>query len=310
MKRKNRVLQDLQEQYLNFLVQGEAYAASSVIEEALEQDKNLIELYLYILAPALVEIGELWHKGEINIAQEHLATQITFDQMEKLRQKFKAKIKLGLRAIVTTVEKEMHSIGARMVADFLSLNGWDVDYLGADIPCQDLVDFVRKRQPDLVAISVTLPNCLPHTAKTIKALRCLPNQPKILIGGAALSEQNQVVENLGADSTAGDALEAVREAHRLLGISDKEGTLEQYLKKVGKRLQKLRKGKSWSQQQLANSSGLDRTYISAMEHGKQNVTIGALYKLANALKISVDQFLIDSADETILLFDENVNLAE
>ena len=47
-----------------------------------------------------------------------------------------------------------------------------------------------------------------------------------------------------------------------------------------------------SQQALADAADLDRTYISAVEHGKQNVTVGAIVKLSLALKIPLNQLLV------------------
>jgi transcriptional regulator with XRE-family HTH domain len=50
-----------------------------------------------------------------------------------------------------------------------------------------------------------------------------------------------------------------------------------------------------SQQQVAEASGLDRAYISAVEHGKHNLTMGALLKLADALEIGIEELVIDNA---------------
>ncbi|GIS81805.1 MAG: hypothetical protein CM1200mP15_04370 [Dehalococcoidia bacterium] len=62
---------------------------------------------------------------------------------------------------------------------------------------------------------------------------------------------------------------------------------------MGSRVQDLRKGRSWNQEQLAQASSLDRTYISAVENGKQNLTIGVVLKLAEALEVPIGQLLSD-----------------
>ena len=41
---------------------------------------------------------------------------------------------LGARAVATPVEDDQRFIGARMVADFLAMDGWDVDFLGNGTP--------------------------------------------------------------------------------------------------------------------------------------------------------------------------------
>ena len=46
-----------------------------------------------------------------------------------------------------------------------------------------------------------------------------------------------------------------------------------------------------NQQELADASGLDRTYISLVEHGKRNLSIGAVLKIANALEVPLGDLL-------------------
>lgn len=91
-----------------------------------------------------------------------------------------------------------------------------------------------------------------------------------------------------------DPREAVEMARELIGVGDPTLTLDSYLKELGGRIHNLRKARAMSQQQLADSADLDRTYISAVEHGKQNVTVGAIVKLSGALKIPLKQLLVGS----------------
>jgi transcriptional regulator with XRE-family HTH domain len=57
-------------------------------------------------------------------------------------------------------------------------------------------------------------------------------------------------------------------------------------------VQELRSARGWTQQELADAAGLDRTYISGLEHGKQNPTIGALLRLATALAAPLDRLVV------------------
>ena len=60
---------------------------------------------------------------------------------------------------------------------------------------------------------------------------------------------------------------------------------------LGKRLRKLRKGKGWSQEQLALECGLDRTYIGGIEQGRRNVGLINICKLAEVLNVSPSKLL-------------------
>jgi transcriptional regulator with XRE-family HTH domain len=59
----------------------------------------------------------------------------------------------------------------------------------------------------------------------------------------------------------------------------------------------LRTARGWSQQALAAEAGLDRTYISAVERGRQNLTVGALLSLAQALDTPIADLLTPESDD-------------
>lgn len=64
-------------------------------------------------------------------------------------------------------------------------------------------------------------------------------------------------------------------------------------KKFGSKLKKLRLEKKMSQEALAHSADLDRTYIPSIEKGERNVSIEVISKLAKALQIEISDFFKD-----------------
>ncbi|MCF1749596.1 helix-turn-helix domain-containing protein [Mariniradius sediminis] len=60
--------------------------------------------------------------------------------------------------------------------------------------------------------------------------------------------------------------------------------------KFGQRVKTLRKEKGMSQEELAEKSGLNRPYISAIEQGKRNVSLEVMEKLAEALQMDIKKF--------------------
>ena len=283
---------ELMERYTEALVAGEAALARSLIEQAVSSGVRHIELYLDVLAPSQIRVGELWHEGRVNTAQEHLATTITLDMMDHLRQGMKPQTGLGVRAVVTPVEGDQHSIGARMIADFLAMDGWEVDFLGSGTPATDLCEFVRHRNGDLVAISSTMSEFLPNVRAATDAIRGLESpRPKIMLGGGSLTSASHDLDALGCDAVVGSALEAMSEARRLVGLTEDRLTLGEHLTLMGRRINAARTSRRMTQQQLADASELDRTYISLVEHGRQNLSIGAVLKIANALEVPLSDLM-------------------
>jgi methanogenic corrinoid protein MtbC1/DNA-binding XRE family transcriptional regulator len=288
------MLPKLREGYTTAVLEGDAEKATRIIDQGLAAGIVPSRLYLDVLMPSQVEIGARWHRGDLSIPEEHIATQITLRQMGRLREMLKTRLKLGLKALVCSVEGDQHFIGAQAVADFMVVDGWEVDFLGADIPTDHLVPFTKAKGCHLVCVSVSLPSLIPIVQRLISELRKIPAGPKIIIGGAAFITNPDLAKLVEADGFARDPHEAVNLARHLCGVLDAENSLAVFLRKLGHSVHEHRKLKGMSQQELAHTSDLDRAYISAVEHGKQNISIGAISKLARALEVSIEELLIGS----------------
>jgi transcriptional regulator with XRE-family HTH domain len=68
-------------------------------------------------------------------------------------------------------------------------------------------------------------------------------------------------------------------------------THREVLLKFGDKLQKVRKSKGISQEELAAKLAMHRTYVGMIERGERNPTIRTLYKIAKALKVSASELL-------------------
>ena len=145
-------------------------------------------VYLEVLQPALYEIGRRWEEAEISIAQEHLATATTQSLMARLAERLDAGTdRRGRTRLVACAEGELHSLGGRMVADFLDADGWDVLFVGALSPVGALAEMAAERGVDVVALSASLSERLPEVAAAVRALRALDPRPLIAVGGQAFA---------------------------------------------------------------------------------------------------------------------------
>ena len=286
------ILTKLRSAYATAVLEGNADEAQKVLDQGLASGIIPSKLYLDVLMPVQVEIGARWHRGEVSIPQEHIATQITLRQMTRLKGLLKTRLKLGLKAVVSSVEGDQHFIGAQAVADFLSVDGWEVDFLGADVPTDHLVPFSKARGAHLVCVSCSLTGLVPVAAKLVQELKKLNPAPKVIVGGATFIMNPELAEQVKADAFAADPQTAVISARQVCGLLNAENALGLFLRKLGHSVHEYRKLRGFSQQELATNSDLDRAYISAVEHGKQNISIGAISKLAKALDVSIEELLI------------------
>jgi MerR family transcriptional regulator, light-induced transcriptional regulator len=91
------------------------------------------------------------------------------------------------------------------------LDGWQVDYLGANIPQTELLNFLQASQPRILLVSVTMPFNLDVTLDLITAIKKQPEfaNLKIMVGGLAFNMIPELWQITGADGYAPDAQKAV-----------------------------------------------------------------------------------------------------
>jgi transcriptional regulator with XRE-family HTH domain len=61
--------------------------------------------------------------------------------------------------------------------------------------------------------------------------------------------------------------------------------------RFGRRLKALRKAKGWTQVQMADALGIDRSYISDMERGKKNICLPTLEIIALGFEMSMSRVI-------------------
>lgn len=207
----------LQRRFLAAQLAGDRRAASALIVEGLEGGASALDLHEVVLRGAQREIGRLWQENVVTVAQEHMATAIANLVLSQLFERVSPAPSNGKKVVVACVDGETHELPARLVGDALELAGFDVRYLGANVPTRSLVSLVESERPALVALSVTLGFHLPALREAVAAIRDLPGPPtRLAVGGAAAPPE--LAKKLGADVTASSGAELVQEVTRVLGV--------------------------------------------------------------------------------------------
>ncbi|CAM5437257.1 cobalamin-binding protein [Streptomyces spiroverticillatus] len=121
------------------------------------------------------------------------------------------------RITVACVDGEWHALPARILSEVLKLRGWQVDYLGAQVPTPHLISHLHRSATHVVALSSSIATRLPTAHATITA--CQATGVPVLVGGAAFGPEGRYARLLGADAWAPDARAAadLLDADRLPG---------------------------------------------------------------------------------------------
>lgn len=203
------------------LLAGDRKTAGLILERCLDEGRTLIEAEQHMIKPALYGIGEKWQHNQVTVAQEHLATAIAQSVMTfgLARSEFPASN--GKRVVLACVQGNNHAVGLQMVADAFQFSGWEVQFLGANVPTNALIQHLDQFKPDLLALSVSFAQQL-HVVRDIMARLTEAHgdaRPPVIIGGLAINQFNGLANMLGADCWSPDASSAVVSAEMLAGRS-------------------------------------------------------------------------------------------
>ena len=190
------------------LAAGDEAGSWGVVESALASGHDAAEIYLDVLAPAMVTIGERWESGELDVSVEHGASVIAQRIVGRLGPRFARRGRSRGTVVLGAAPGERHGLPVALLADLLRGAGYTVVDLGADVPLESFATAVRIAAAggDLVAvgISATTPGQDEVVAETVAAVRAAaPAGTRVLAGGRAVPGSDEA-EAVGADGWAPD----------------------------------------------------------------------------------------------------------
>src|SRR3954463_9863636 len=128
---RERRVGELARAYAAALLTADEVAADIAIRRAIEAGLSAAEVDEEIIAPALWLVGELWQRGDISVADEHIATEISL-RVVALQQEAR-RVRSGRgehRVMLATPPGELHVVALRMLGNILREAGYDVVMVG------------------------------------------------------------------------------------------------------------------------------------------------------------------------------------
>ncbi|MBV8930895.1 MAG: cobalamin-dependent protein, partial [Mycobacteriaceae bacterium] len=179
------------------VIDRDEYAAAATVFAMLDAGMTPEDVLLEVIARVQHRVGTEWAANRISVAQEHAATAINDRVVAALAHHPASRptVTAG-RVTVACVDGEWHALPARLLAEVLRLRGWQVDFLGAQVPTPHLIAHLHHNGPDAVALSCSIPTRLPTAHAAITASQAAG--ATVLAGGAAFGQDGRYAYQLGA----------------------------------------------------------------------------------------------------------------
>ena len=140
-------IQELREAWLAGCGAFDEAAAERILSEAFAlfpPEQVCIE----ILQKSMAKVGQGWYEGTTSVQQEHFASALAMRRLEAILTGMPAASRPG-RILVGCPPLEEHSFGPLLLTFLLRRRGWDVVYLGANVPVEQLASTLDAVRPKL-----------------------------------------------------------------------------------------------------------------------------------------------------------------
>ncbi|MFN3408962.1 MAG: corrinoid protein [Limisphaerales bacterium] len=197
------------------IIAGKRKDVPGLVEQCLAAGETAQFIVENRLVPGMATVGELFKRNEIFVPEMLIAARAMKEALKILEpQLVAAGVKPEYKAVIGTVEGDLHDIGKNLVAMMWKGANMEVIDLGVNVTPARFVDAVREHQPQLLGLSALLTTTLPAMRETVRAVRAAGLTVKIVIGGAPVTPE--YAREIGADGYAPDAGSAVDAAMALL----------------------------------------------------------------------------------------------
>lgn len=151
-----------------------------------------------LVIPLVYKVGEMWHEGEIRVANEHLASSVIRGFLFNLLESYSVHDNAPI-VVSATPRGQEHELGALIVGVVAASSGWKVIYLGSNLPVEEIGAVVSHLNARVVALSIVYPNDDPLLPKELKKMKqILPSGVTVIAGGRAVDGYLDVLGEIGA----------------------------------------------------------------------------------------------------------------
>jgi MerR family transcriptional regulator, light-induced transcriptional regulator len=163
---------------------------------------GLSDFYDKLLKPVMYRIGDLWQKGQLDVATEHASTNTAIGLIKIINERITARTKGSqesssqYKAVICTPDGELHGLACNMIESLLLNNGFKVYNISTSIPTDEGIQYIHDVRPDIVFISVTLSENIRSAERLIQQIQTkYNNKLPIVVGGSAFNNRNHYLNS-------------------------------------------------------------------------------------------------------------------
>lgn len=186
--KKSLIIKELKNQVFEYLKNGNIPNILEVVEKY-ERQTSLSEFYDDILKPVMYEIGYLWQQNKLDIATEHVCSNIANKAIHIINKTHRQQNKKG-SILLCTPEGEIHNIACHIIESVLLENGFRVHNISPSVPTDSIITYLSDTSPSLVLISITLSDNMGSAIRLTKKIADFFDIP-IILGGIAINNSSE-----------------------------------------------------------------------------------------------------------------------
>ncbi|OIJ14836.1 methionine synthase [Anaerobacillus alkalilacustris] len=189
-EKKASTNQTLEERLQDYVVEGTKEGLIPDLELALKKYETPLEVINGPLMVGMDTVGKLFNNNELIVAEVLQSAEVMKASVQFLEQFMEKKDDSGKgKILLATVKGDVHDIGKNLVEIILSNNGFKVINLGIKVTSNELIDAVKRENPDAIGLSGLLVKSAQQMVLTAADLREQQISIPILVGGAALTRK-------------------------------------------------------------------------------------------------------------------------
>ncbi|HEV2799007.1 MAG TPA: B12-binding domain-containing protein [Pyrinomonadaceae bacterium] len=174
------------------LTRGDEEETSALLVKSYLGGRSLAFIFDELLSASMRRVGDLWHRGDLTVAEEHLATRAALDALHTLDKVVAEPEPNDLLAVCCGAEDDFHELPLRCTELVLKHEGWEVLSLGPNTPFYALSEMVVRLHPRLVCVASTILGDLDRAVREFRELRAATTRvgASIVLGGAGFADAN------------------------------------------------------------------------------------------------------------------------